>query len=176
MRWRSRRRRGEICEGTRKQQRQQQWQQQCPGIRATVCNAHALTYVRQTVVPGAGCRRHGANGGGAGWMSEGARRKFIGGEWRWVGAVAEEEGVVGGRCGSGGGGGILRTPRISRQQTVYGPGQRDQDQPREGELVVDPLLLSYTYRDLRIESSFSVASVNLERNARFTIQCDNEIG
>lgn len=57
-------------------------------------------------------------GGGAGWMSEGARRKFIGGEWRWVGAVAEEEGVVGGRCGGGGrggrGGGILRTPRISR--------------------------------------------------------------
>lgn len=54
--------------------------------------------------------------GGAGWMSEGARRKFIGGEWRWVGAVAEEEGVVGGRCGGGGGGGggILRTPRISR--------------------------------------------------------------
>lgn len=51
-------------------------------------------------------------------MSEGARRKFIGGEWRWVGAVAEEEGVVGGRCGGGGrggrGGGILRTPRISR--------------------------------------------------------------
>lgn len=44
--------------------------------------------------------------------------------------------------GGGGGGGsrsILRIPRISRQQTVYGPGQRDQDQPRKGELVVDPL-------------------------------------
>lgn len=88
MRRRSRRRRGEICEGTRKQQRQQQWQQQCPGIRATVCNAHAPTYVRQTVVPGAGCRRHGANGGARGGCQRvpvGSLSAASGGGWeRWL--------------------------------------------------------------------------------------------
>lgn len=77
---------------------------------------------------GSGCRR----------VPVGSLSVASGGGWkRYLRGVGL---LVAGGGGSGGGSrSILRTPRISRQQTVHGPGQRDQDQPREGELVVDPL-------------------------------------
>lgn len=53
-----------------------------------------------------------------------------------------------------------------------GPGPASGRRARRG--PSSPLV--HSYRDLCIVSSFSVASVNLERSARFTIQCDNEIG
>lgn len=96
-------------------------------------------------VPGAGCATKRARGRERERVAEGARRKFIGGESR------DETRSRGCSRGEGGGGWRRheRTPYSEGfQAAVYGPGQRDQDQPRARQGEREPRLVERSERSL----------------------------